>query len=225
VPTIPPARRRDDADDDASRNRALAASIWRSARPIKGTLAEHYLAHIRGIDIEQIPNIDDCLRFTAGCPFDGGNLPCLIALARDVATDEPKAITRTALDGEAKKIERRALGPKRRCAVKLWPDADVATGLVVGEGLETVAAAATRIEHNGTCLQPAWALIDCINLRDLQVLSGIEALTILVDHDQAGQSAADICTRRWLAAGHCVEQLIPRTTDTDFNDIAMGGGE
>jgi hypothetical protein len=80
-------------------------------------------------------------------------------------------------------------------------------------------------QHNGTCLQPAWALIDCINLRDLQVLSGIEALTILVDHDQAGQSAADICTRRWLAAGHCVEQLIPRTTDTDFNDIAMGGGE
>jgi hypothetical protein len=95
---------------------------------------------------------------------------------------------------------------------------------VVGEGIETVAAAATRVEHHDhhTLLQPAWSLIDSGNLRDFPVLAGIESLTILVDNDQSGggQAAADVCTRRWLAAGRRVYQLIPNKVGTDFNDIA-----
>jgi hypothetical protein len=96
---------------------------------------------------------------------------------------------------------------------------------VVGEGLETTAAAATRVEHQATLLRPAWALIDRINLRDFPVLTSIEALTILVDNDQSGdgQDAADVCTRRWVAANRHVEQLIPNIVGTDFNDIAAGG--
>jgi hypothetical protein len=102
--------------------------------------------------------------------------------------------------------------------------AAVTTGLVVGEGLETTAAAATRVEHQATLLRPAWALIDRINLRDFPVLTSIEALTILVDNDQSGdgQDAANVCTQRWVAANRHVEQLIPNIVGHDFNDIAAG---
>ena len=114
------------------------------------------------------------------------------------------------------------LGPKEGGAIKLWPDAAITTSLIVGEGLETVASAATRIEHKGTLLQPAWALLDKANF---PVLSGIEALTILVDNDKngAGQNAADACAERWLDAGRDVCRLTPKVSGCDFNDIVMGG--
>lgn len=132
-----------------------------------------------------------------------GSLPCLAALVRDVVTDAAKAIVRTALSRDARKIDRFARGPTKGGAIKPWPDPYVTSGLVVGEGLETTAAAATRIEHRGTLLQPAWALINRINLRDLKIFSGVEALTILVDNDESGdgQAAAKVCARQWLDAG------------------------
>jgi len=73
---------------------------------------------------------------------------------RDAITDAPSGIQRIALTLEGHKIERRMLGSAG--AVKLWP---AGTTLVVGEGLETVLAAATRIPHHGAPLQPAWALL------------------------------------------------------------------
>jgi|SRR6516162_2726816 hypothetical protein len=106
----------------------------------------------------------------------------------------------------------------RKTAV--WPDECVEQGLVLGEGIETVLAAATRIERFGTLLQPAWATGDCGHMRDFPVLPGIEALTLLVDHDcnHAGQNAAAECAARWRAAGCEVIRLTPRRNG-DFNDI------
>jgi phage/plasmid primase-like uncharacterized protein len=208
-------------------NGPLAGRIWRESDPIFATLAEVYL-HARGIDLEQIPNIDDVLRFHAACPFgEAQRLPCLIALIRDVMTDAPIGIMRTALDEHGRKIDRLALGGKQGGAIKLWPNAAVTTGLVVGEGLETVAAAATRIEDQGTKLQPAWALIDAGNLRHFPPLPGIEHLTILVDNDSAdqhghhpGQEAAAACTDAWLKANRYVTELTPKVIGADFADLA-----
>lgn len=61
-------------------------------------------------------------------------------------------------------------------------------------------------------------------MRDLPVLPGIEALTILVDNDANGdgQAAAEACARRWLAEGREVIRLTPKLVGTDFNDIAAG---
>ena len=97
---------------------------------------------------------------------------------------------------------------------------------MIGEGLETVAAAATRVEHRGTLLQPAWALIDSANLSGFPILAGIEALTVLVDHDAngVGQAAAASCAKRWSAAGRNVIRLTPDALGTDFNDLALNGG-
>jgi Toprim domain-containing protein len=82
-------------------------------------------------------------------------------------------------------------------------------------------ASATRIRRRGTLLQPAWACGNAGNLANFPVLAGIEALTILVDNDASttGQDAAWCCAQRWNATGREVTWLIPRQTDTDFNDI------
>jgi hypothetical protein len=168
------------------------------------------------------------LRFNATCPFgEAQRLPSLIALIRDIKTDVPIGVMRTALDDLGRKLDRLALGGKKGGAIKLWPDAAVTTGLVVGEGLETVAAAATRMEDQGTKLQPAWALIDAGNLRHFAPLPGIEHLTILVDNDPAdqrgrhpGQDAAGACADAWVAAGRYVTELMSKVEGEDFADIA-----
>jgi CHC2 zinc finger/Toprim domain len=217
---------RDRTGAASSDHRPLALRIWNESEPLFATPAEVYL-HARSIDLDEIPDIDDVLRFHAECPFGKQRLRCLVALIRDAKTDAPIGIMRTALDEHGRKIERMALGDKAGGAIKLWSDAAISTGLVVGEGLETVAAAATRIEDRGTKLQPAWALIDAGNLRHFPPPPGIEHLTILVDNDPAdrrghhpGQDAAAACVAVWLKAGRYVTELTPEVEGSDFADIA-----
>lgn len=105
--------------------------------------------------------------------------------------------------------------------IRLWPDEEVDLGVVIGEGVETTLSAATRIEHKGTLLQPAWAAGFAGNMARLPVLAGIDALTLLVDNDEsgAGQRAAEECSSRWTAAGREVIRLVPRQARADFNDL------
>jgi hypothetical protein len=107
--------------------------------------------------------------------------------------------------------------------IRLWPDTDVSTGLVLGEGIETTLAAATRIEHHGTLLRPAWAAGSAGNIAGFPVLAGIDALTILIDHDVSGtgQRAAETCTQCWLDAGREVIRLMPDALGADFNDLVV----
>jgi hypothetical protein len=87
--------------------------------------------------------------------------------------------------------------------VKLWP---AETQLVVGEGIETVLAAATRLSQ-----RPAWSAISAPMLEKFPVLPGVEQLVILVDHDDAGKQAASKCMNKWRCAGRHVRQLMPRS--------------
>ena len=96
---------------------------------------------------------------------------------------------------------------------------------MLGEGVETVLAAATHIAHRGTLLQPAWAAGDAGHIGAFPALSGVEALTLLVDADEngIGQSRAAECARRWAAAGRQVTRLTPRLVGADFNDLIEVG--
>jgi DNA polymerase len=203
---------------EAKLSRAL--QLWQQAQPIPGTLAARYLTEWRRIDLGALPgNVDDVLRFHPCCPFGPGiRRPCLIALMRDVTTDVPTGIHRIALTPDGRKIERRMLG----CGgtVKLWP---AEAQLIVGEGIETTLAAATRISHNGAPLQPAWSAVSSGALGKLPIVPGVEQLVILVDNDinGQGQAAAARCAERWTRAGRRVIQLKPKRPGADFNDLVM----
>ena len=87
------------------------------------------------------------LRFHDALHFDGRRVPGLVALFRDVLTDEPTAIQRVFLQPNGERIGRRMLGRVRGAAIKLDGDAEVAEGLHIGEGLETcMAARALRLQ-------------------------------------------------------------------------------
>jgi Toprim domain/CHC2 zinc finger len=205
------------AQTAAKRQRAL--ELWEHAKPLEGTLAERYLAETRRIDLAALPNASACLRFHPRCPFGFGvRYPCLVALRRDAISDEPVSIHRIALTLDGQRIERRMLG--RGGVVKLYPKGQ---RLIVGEGIETTLAAATRISRWGSLLQPAWSAVDAGRLGSLPLIDGVERLVILVDHDLngAGQAAALRCAERWSRAGRSVVRLTPSRPGMDFNDLVM----
>jgi hypothetical protein len=75
--------------------------------------------------------------------------------------------------------------------------------------------------HRGTLLQPMWAAGSANNLETFPVLSGIERLTVLADHDESGrgQEAAWRCADRWARAGREVILRTPKQLGADFNDL------
>jgi hypothetical protein len=78
-----------------------------------------------------------------------------------------------------------------------------------------------------TSYRPAWSVISAGNIGNFPVLTGIESLTILVDHDRpdqhgrrAGQRETVECARRWDAAGREVVAVIPQREGEDIADVA-----
>jgi CHC2 zinc finger/Toprim domain len=198
-----------------------ALAIWEYAEPITGTLAERYLTEHRKIDLVGLPsNVNDILRFHPHCPFNGRDYPCLLALMRDPVTGEPIGIQRTALTPNGSKVERKMLG--RSGVVQIWP---AGNRLVVGEGTETVLAAALHLTHGDAPLQPAWAALTGHGLAHLPLITGVEQLIILVDHDLngVGQAKANQCAVRWQRAGRRVQKIMPKQPGWDFNDVLKEG--
>jgi DNA polymerase len=210
--------------DQEAEKLGYALGLWEAAVPLAGTIGERYLAETRKIDVTKLPaTIDETLRFHKWCPFGGRHVPCIIALMRDPETGLPTGIHRIGLqveNGKINKIDRMALG--HMGVVKLWP-LNGGGHLVVGEGIETVLAAATRIPYRGAPLAPAWSAISAPGVARFPVIGGVIHLTVLVDNDKngEGQRAAETCRQNWIAAGRQVTPLMPNEPDTDFNDIIM----
>jgi DNA polymerase len=215
-----------DQQQDTTSRTALAKEIWLAAQPLAGTIGERYLSETRGIDVSKLPpKIEDALRFHPRCVFGARAVhPCIIALMRDPVTAVPTGIHRIGLaikNGAVVKLDRMALG--RMGVVMFWPK-NGSGQLVVGEGIETVLAAATRVSYRGGSLTPAWSAIARGGLGRLPVLPGVSPLILLVDNDEngAGQRAAEQCRRAWKAAGRITVPLIPKQRDWDFNDVVCG---
>jgi Toprim domain len=151
-------------------------------------------------------------------------------LVRNIITDEPQAIIRTALNLNGTAIEsdgktlRKSLGPTSGGAVKLTDMGEVTTCLGVGEGVESVLSMRKTPEFGPS--SPVWALISASGLASFPVLAGIECLWISVDNDrpdqhgrQAGNEAALACSKRWTAAGREVYRVTPNRVGRDLNDV------
>jgi putative DNA primase/helicase len=219
APTSKPGPSQDDW-----KRRAL--DLWAEAAPIAGTIAERYLRAPkveggRAIDLSSdllpLDVSPRVIRFHRDCPFgEGARHPCLIALYRDVVTDAPTAIMRTALTPDGRKLDRKALGNVGGAAIKLSDDADVTMALTIGEGLETTLAGMAK------GFAPAWALGNAGAIGRFPVLAGIEALTILGETDDGGanERAVRECFARWNAAGREVYRATS-LIGGDMNDGLM----
>lgn len=204
------------AAEDA-RRRQKALGWWEEARPIWGTLGHFYLGLTRGL-ADLPPDISPrVLRFHPNCPFgEGVRHPCLIALFRDIETDEPVAVQRTAIDAAAGKIGRLSMAPTGGAAIKLTDAADVVGGLTIGEGLETVLSG-LRWGH-----WPAWALGSAGEIAKFPVLPGIEVLSIHIENGcEANARAVQTCGERWAKAGREVRLIRPPVGFKDLNDFVM----
>jgi putative DNA primase/helicase len=198
---------------DSAGNQRRALGLWGEGLPIAETVAARYLA-TRGIFEPSINN--EVLRFHPSCPYgERERHPCMLALLRDIHTDQPRAIHRTALTLGGDKMGRMVLGPKDGSAVKLSPNEAVTMGLTIAEGVET---ALSGIQLGW---RPAWSVGDAAVIAKFPVLPGVEALTILVDNDESGtgQLRAIECSDRWTKAGREVLRVIPRRSGDDLNDI------
>jgi N6-adenosine-specific RNA methylase IME4 len=203
--------------DAASRQRA--ADLWRYARPLIGSLGEKYLTEDRGVDLSQLPDVHEVLRFHPYCPLGKSASgvtrygPAIIALFRDAIDDRACAIHRIGLAHDGHKLERQMLGkwPNAR-AVKLWRSCCPA--LVISEGIETGLAAGTVRR-----IKPVWALGSASAIKAFPVVPGVRCLYILVDNDPAGREAATACAQRWAAAGIKVVFLSPGQLGFDANDV------
>jgi len=218
----PPTPEQQQSEDEKL---AFVRGIWNATQPLAGTIGERYLAEARAIDVSKLPpTIKSVLRFHPSCVFGAGERhPCIVALMRDPLTDAAIGVHRIGLrqeNGAIHKVDRKALG--HMGVVKLWP-AHGSDQLVVGEGIETVLAAATRIPYRGAPLTPAWSAVAKGGLARLPVLPNVATLIQLVDHDanNEGQNAALRGRRTWEAAGRKVVPLIPRQKGWDFNDVVM----
>ncbi|MCJ2099202.1 toprim domain-containing protein [Methylobacterium sp. E-046] len=208
--TLPPS---------ASDRAALALRIWREAQPAAGSPVEAYLAR-RKLALPDEAN--EVIRYAPACPFAGTRTPAMVALVRNVVTNEPQAIHRTALNHEGQKVEvngkgRLAFGSIRGAAVKMTADEEVTTCLGIGEGVETTFSLRCLPEFGAS---PVWSVLNAGGITAFPVLAGIECLWIAVDDDPAGRGASELCADRWRRAGREVFLVRSTIAGADLNDIA-----
>jgi hypothetical protein len=209
VRTSGPCIKNDDDDDATHIN--LSLCLWNQSRDPHGTIVERYLASRKLTLPDHI--VDEVVRFHPSLTFERNKVGAMVALFRDITTNNPCGIHRTFLDGHARKLGRKMLGRVRNGAIKLDDDASVTLGLTVGEGLETCIAAWLA------GFRPVWTLGSVSRIASFPVLPGIEAITILgeVEDGGANRRATEQCTARWHGARREVLVVTP-LVGKDLND-------
>lgn len=198
--------------------RDLALGLWDEARPPDDTIGATYLAKRSGRPLTWPAD----LRFHPQCPRDGGTkierLPAVVALLRDIHTDEPRAVQRIFLKADGSDRLRDAmgkmtLGPSAGCACKLSPDENVTYGLGIIEGIEKGLALL------GIGRSPIWATCGTPGMSSFPTLAGIDTLEIFADNDVPGRQAAQQCGLRWARAGKAARMITPKTIGADWSDM------
>jgi hypothetical protein len=206
---------RAESPDTAARI-ARASAVWRSAEDPRGTPAETYLGRF-GLSLPD-ELCGRLFRYHRACGFMlrvGGfqPFPSLLALLRDSATDEPRAILKIALSADGKaRAEHPQLVRNERCyggngnlAVKFTPHAVTQGQLHLCAGLErglTLYLAGHR---------SLWCLPRETLFRWFPILPQVQTLSIFADqsnNDGVMEYAAN-CVDRWRADGREAHVMDP----------------
>ena len=210
-------------EPDDEKRRAGALRLWEEAADPTGSPVDRYLSARR----VSLPHgaAGRAIRWHPACPFGPStHLGCMLALVRDIATDQPLGIQRTALDKNGCKLKehgsngRLSLGRLGGGAVKLTADEDLGLSVAIGEGLESTLS----LRNLCGCTELAvWSLLSAPQLKEFPVLDGIETLWVAVDHDRAGIMAARHAADRWQKAGREVLLIATKSKGEDLNDLAV----
>src|SRR5262249_26729067 len=115
------------ACDDIAWRIASSLRIWDEARDPRGTVVADYLAS-RGLALPD-DIATDVIRFHPALKFRGELVRAMVALFRDIGTNEPCGIHRTFLDCNRQKLGRKMLGRAKGAAIKLDANENVTLGL------------------------------------------------------------------------------------------------
>jgi putative DNA primase/helicase len=217
----PPAEWKRAAPSPAARDNNTvqrALEVWRETVPLPGTPGEVYLAS-RGVQSDS-----EDLRWHSNCWFGKDRVGCMVGLVRNIITNEPQGIHRTALSLTGEKLSglgsngRLSMGLIRGGAVKLTEDAEVTLAVAIGEGIESTLSVRRIPELERMHI---WAVLTANGIENFPVLRGVESVWIAVDHDLSGtgQRVAAACARRLEAAGIEVWTVTPDVVGEDLNDL------
>ncbi len=215
------ARRRQQEHQKLAQRLAMCSGIFNQARTCEGTIAETYLAEVRGIEGLRFGKLKNTLRFHGEVLYSpsGDYLPAIIAQIRG-ADGRALGIHRTYLcpDGSGKadvNPNKMMLGPSAGGAVRFGPDGPV---IALAEGIETAlsVARASRLT--------VWATLSTSGLKGLILPPPpvAEVVIICADNDEAGLSAAEDKAGQLEAEGRVVSIIHPPSAGDDFNDVLRG---
>ena len=185
----------------------MARRVWNATRPLASTLAEKYIAARRVGHVASVP----ALRFHPALshPTAPRRFPALVAGVQD-ADGGFLGIQRTYLrtDGSDKADVdpvRASLGNIRGGAVRLGEPVD--GRLLLGEGIETTAAAVLVLDWNGS----GWAALSTSGLKTVELPEHVRDVLIAADRDAkgGGQLAAAALAERLEAESRRVEIRMP----------------
>jgi hypothetical protein len=90
--------------EDKSPGDTRGLALWRASIDPRGTLVERYLK-FRALDL---PNeaANEAIRFHPDCPFMDERFPAMICLVRNIVSNEPQAVHRTALAADGTAVKR-----------------------------------------------------------------------------------------------------------------------
>ncbi|NQY15280.1 MAG: toprim domain-containing protein [Henriciella sp.] len=188
-----------------------AKMAWSKRTIVERSIAASYLS-LRGL-----PSLitSPALGFVDALPLSPHKAapaePCLLAKISNQA-GEFVGVQATFLFRRSCRLQKRRLvfGRQKGFAIHIGSASNT---LLVGEGLESTASAARRLNA------PAWALLNTANLSSFQAPEGVKSLIIACDNDGPGRKAAERCRDRHNARGLCCEIKAPDTVGADWNDL------
>jgi len=185
--------------------------IWQQSVDPRGTIAEEYLRS-RGLEIAD-DIAGSVIRYHPPFYCAGRTAAAMIALFRDIKTNEACGVSVTFLTKDAKKLDRRFFGKVGNGAIKFG---DVTNTLSIGEGIEST------LSGMAMGYSPSWAVGSAGSIARFPVIEGITTLKIFGEKNDNGANANAIkeLVKRWKNSGADIYAIEPKNGN-DLNDTLI----
>ena len=202
----------DDKPDPDPGTSKYAGMIWGEGLDPRGTVVETYL-HSRDLWIPDGAAID-VLRYHPPFYCAGRTAAAMVALFRDIKTNEPCGVSVTFLNKNAGKIDRRFYGHVGRGAIKFGPSTE---SLNISEGIEST------LSGLAMGYAPAWCVGSAGSIACFPVVASVTSLYIFGERGDNGANAKAVkkLTACWSHSGADIFVVEPEVGN-DLNDAWRG---